>query len=132
MTVEVFKPTIKDLEDFKPRNPSPYPSDSLHLMLKIEDTVICVYSATEHETCVEVHLQISDSVRQYKELFHEMCLEMKKVWFDTYKNHDLIVMDVEPRNEEWAKRLGLQPDSDVKELETISGLKTYSLKRGDL
>lgn len=101
-------------------------------MMTIEDTPVCVYASTQHKTCIELHCFVSEEIKNYKVLFHEMTVEMVRKSFEIFKNYDLLVMDVEPRNEKWAQRLGFQLDTDVKELETTIGMKTYSLKREDL
>jgi hypothetical protein len=132
VTVEIFKPTLEQLKAFPARNPNPYNMDSPILMMTIEETPICVYAATQHMSCIELHCFVSQEVRNFKELFHEMTKEMIAKCFTIFKNYDLLVMDVEPQNQEWAKRLGFQLDNDVKELDTLVGMKTYSLKREDI
>lgn len=133
----MYRPTIKQLTDFQSRE-----NIEVDHIETIKNVVIMVdinyiptfcYFITPHETCMEVHLMAtSQGVKKYPLTFQKTTKQMIRNAFEVYEEIDIMVMDVAPCDEKWAKTLGFKKGPNYDNLESIEGFINYVLKREDI
>lgn len=100
------------------------------LMVSIDGVNRFHYAVTVHETCLEVHAQTDGEVKKYGLTYFKKTKEMLERAFIAYPKYDIIIMDVLPEYEKWAKTLGFTESKNYDDLLTMEGHKTFALKRG--
>lgn len=101
-------------------------------MVSVEGKDALLYYVSQHSSCLEVHMAVNEHGLNYPKIIQKKTKEMVSKVFKVFNSYNILIMDVLPEHEKWARSLGFEEGRNYDNLETLEGYKTYTLKRGDL